>query len=449
MLESLTQGLSGIIRKVRGAARLSEQNIAETAEQIRDTLIDADVAVDAAEAFVGSVRERALGQEVIGNLSPAEAFIGVVHAELAAMLGKEAAPISRPISPPCPILLVGLQGTGKTTTAAKVAMHLRKLKKRVVTVSADVRRPAAMEQLSQLSEQAKIPYFEPEQKDADPVERAAASLHEGKIRIYDYIIMDSAGRHAADAELMEELVQLSQALVPAETLLVLDATQGQEALATAKEFGRRLALTGLVLSKMDGDARGGAALSARSVLGVPIKLIGTGEKIEALEQFHPDRMASRILGMGDIMGLVEKATQTVDQAKMAALQKKLRRKRSPGMSLSEMIEQLSQVDKIGTSEIADKLPASASLAMKSFAEDSSAIPRMLAVYRSMTPLERRAPNMLKASRKRRIAYGAGVEVSRVNELLLQHSQANKVMKRAARNPKAMMQMLRGMSGGGR
>ncbi|MCY4324882.1 MAG: signal recognition particle protein [Betaproteobacteria bacterium] len=448
MLESVTSGLTGILRKVRGQARLTDKNIGESADQIRDALIDADVALEVAEEFITRVKQRAQGKEVLENLSPAEAFVGVVHQELTDLFGQQSAPVSMPLVPPCPILLVGLQGTGKTTSAAKLALHLRERKHRVLVTSTDVRRPAAIEQLRQLCAGKKIDFHEPEGEAGDPLDRARQALKSANSKLYDYLIIDSAGRNVADVELMDELESLSKATLPAETLLVLDATQGQEALTTARAFDERLALTGLVMAKMDGDARGGAALSGRRVLGVPIKLIGTGEKIDALEQFHPERMASRILGMGDIVSLVEKAGKHADKAKLTKLHRKLTRKKSPGLSLGDMIEQLTHADKIGAlADMSDKLPGQAANAVQNFAENPSAIRGMEAIYQSMTPLERRLPNILKASRKRRIAAGAGVDVNKVNQLLVQHAQANKMMKRAAKNPKAMMQMLRNMTGG--
>ena len=449
MLENVTSGLAGILRKMRGEARLSEKNIAAAAEQIRDTLIDADVALEVAEEFIARVRTRALGKEVIENLSPAEAFAGVVHQELTELFGgRQSAPISMPLVPPCPILLVGLQGTGKTTSAAKIALHLRERKHRVMVASTDVRRPAAIEQLRQLCSREKIDFHEPEGDGQDPIGRAREALKSADSKLYDYVIIDSAGRNVADQELMDELETLSRAVVPAETLLVLDATQGQEALTTSKAFDEHLALTGLVMAKMDGDARGGAALSGRRLLGVPIKLIGTGEKVDALEQFHPERMASRILGMGDIVSLVEKAGKHADRAKIAKLQRKLTRKKSPGLSLGDMIEQLTHADKIGAlADMSDKLPPQAASAVQNFTDNPDAIKGMEAIYLSMTPHERKLPNILKASRKRRIATGAGVDVNKVNQLLTQHAQANKLMKRASKNPKAMMQMLRNMTGG--
>ena len=449
MLENITSGLTAILRKVRGEARLSEKNIASVADQIQDALIDADVALEVAEEFVAKVKERALGREVLHSLSPSEAFVGVVHRELTDLFGQQSAPISMPLTPPCPILLVGLQGTGKTTSAAKLALHLRERKHRTMVTSTDVRRPAAIEQLRQLCSQEKIDFHEPEEKASEnPIERAQDALRIANNKLYDYLIIDSAGRNVADRELMDELENLSKTMLPAETLLVLDATQGQEALTTAKSFDARLALTGLIMAKMDGDARGGAAMSGRKVLGVPVKLIGTGEKLDALEQFHPERMASRILGMGDIVSLIEKAGKQANQAKIEKLQRKLTRRKSAGLSLGDMIEQLTHADKIGAlADMSDKLPPQAASAVQNFADDPSVVKRMEAIYLSMTPQERKLPNILKASRKRRIAAGAGVEVNKVNQLLAQHAQANKLMKRAAKNPKAMMQMLRNMTGG--
>lgn len=450
MLENVTESLTAIIKKVRGQARLTEANITETADQLRDVLVDADVALDVADDFIAKVKKRALGQEVLGQLSPAEAFIGVVQKELTELFGNRAEQLAFPHAPPCSFLVAGLQGVGKTTSAAKIALFLRERKHRVLVVSTDVRRPAAIEQLRQLCEQAKVDYFEPEDKETTPIRRAEMALEKAKQQLHDYVVIDSAGRNSADQELMAEIEELAKITLPAETLLVLDATQGQEALATAKAFGDVLSLTGIIMTKLDGDARGGATLTARATLGIPVKMIGVGEKLDALEQFHPDRMASRILGMGDIASLVEKVSKHANTRKAADLARKLKRKRSPGLSLGDLIDQMRSAETMGgIAGMIDKLPAAAGAAVRNFNENPKAFKHMEAIYLSMSPEERKSPQILKATRKQRIANGCGLEVHQVNQLLQQHSQANKLMKRAAKNPKAMMQMLRGLATGGR
>ena len=449
MLDSLTTGLSEIIRKIRGQTRFTKKNITEISAQIRDTLIDADVAVAIADDLVEQVCAEAIGHKVLDSLTPSQGFVGVVHRHLTAMLGSEASPIAKPLVPPCPILLAGLQGTGKTTTTAKLAIHLKKQKSRVLVASTDVKRPAAIEQLRQLCAQGAVEFHEPEKDLDQPLARASAALAEARAKLADYVLIDTAGRNIMDAQLMTELNELTRAVLPAESLLVLDATQGQEALATAKAFNEVLALTGLIVTKLDGETRGGAVISAKAVLGYPVKMVGTGEGLEALEEFIPDRMASRILGMGDIMGLIEQANRKITRKSRKALDV-IGRKNQPqykagGITLTDFIEQLRATESMGGLEkITEKLPVDLSRTVRKGFADDSVIKRTEAIFLSMTPTERAHPNLLKAARKRRVASGAGVDVQQVNRMLNQYAQTNKLMKRAAKNPKALTQMMRSM-----
>ena len=447
MLESLSDGFSAIIRKIKGGARLSEENIEETMQLIRTTLIDADVALPVTEDFLTQVKTKALGQEVIGSLSPGQALIGLVQQELINLMGPEAAPIQQPANDPLAILLCGLQGAGKTTTAAKLAVHIKKKRKRVLVSSTDVHRPAAIEQLRILCEQAEVDFHEPQEQaqQQSAVERAKTAMLAAQQSLCDYVIIDTAGRNVIDQQMMQEIKQVSQNTYPAETLLVIDATLGQEALTVSNAFDEILALTGICLTKLDGDARGGAAMSAKAVSGVPIKFIGVGERIEDLQEFIPARMASRILGMGDIVSLVESATAALGEKKTAALERKLRRKKSRGLELSDMIEQLRHAEKLGgLDKITDTLPVNMARKIKQAKVDPGIFRRMEAIYLSMTKFERRNPQLIKNTRKVRIAGGAGVDVQHVNQLLTQHAQANKLMKRMAKNPLAAANLMRGM-----
>lgn len=445
MLEKVTGGFTDIIRRIRGEARFTERNIAEIAEQIRDVLVDADVALKVADEFVNKVRSEALGGEILKALSPSQAFIGLFHRQLTELLGANAAPVAHPQVPPCPILVTGLQGSGKTTTCAKLAVYLQKQKKyRVMAVSTDVKRPAAIEQLRQLCEKGGIPYHDLGDTAANPLQRATAALSDARKTLADYVIVDTAGRSIVDSELMAELGELAKEILPVETLLVLDATQGQEALATARAFDAVLAMTGLIVTKLDGDARGGAALSARAVLGQPVKMIGTGEGIDALEPFVPERMASRILGMGDIVGLYEQTKGSASTGKIANM---LGSKKFSGLSLEAYIEQIRETEKMGGVEkIAENLPHDVAQSLINSHIDKNLPRKMIAAYQSMTPAERASPDMIKSSRKKRIAAGAAVSVQIINRLLFQHKQAKKFIKRSARNPKAAMQMFRSMLG---
>ena len=449
MLDNLTDGFTSIIKKMRGHSRITESNVVESIDLIKKTLIDADVALPIVEQFVDTVKEKALGHKVIGSLSPAQAFIGVVQSELIKLMGTEAAPIQVPTNDPLVILMAGLQGSGKTTTVAKLAKYLKKNKKRVLVASTDIYRPAAIEQLEILCKQVDVDFHEPEDDEAkkSAVERAKSAVASAPSTLHDYVILDTAGRNVIDKEMMDEIETVSKSTLPAETLLVIDSTQGQQALEVAKRFDEILAVTGVCLTKLDGDARGGAAMSARASLGVPIKFIGVGELPDDLQPFIPERMASRILGMGDIVSLVESATESMGKKRAAQLEKKLKRKKSPGLQLSDMIEQLRQAESMGgIDKIAGQLPTHLAHKVKASNIDPRLFKRMEAIYNSMTKFERLNPQYIKASRKKRIADGAGVEIQQVNQLLTQHAQANKLMRKAARNPVAGMNLMRNMLG---
>ena len=447
MLNNLSEKFDSIISRVRGYSRLTEDNISSTCDLIRDTLIDADVALSVAEEFVDTVKAQALGHEVISSLQPGQAFIALVQKELTNLMGEQASPLASPSNEPTVVLLCGLQGSGKTTTTAKLALLLRKKKKRVLVCSTDVRRPAAIEQLRILCEQTKVDFHEPgdEADQQDSIRRAETALVEAKQTLCDYILVDTAGRNVIDEEMMSEINQLAGRISPREALLVIDSTQGQQALRVAEEFNRRLEITGIFLTKLDGDARGGAAMSARATLRVPVKFIGTGEKIEDIEPFDPARMASRILGMGDIVALVEKANSEISQQRAANLERKLRRKKKATLELSDMIEQMRQAEKMGgIDKLSSHLPVSMTAKIKKANIDPRLFKRMEAIYLSMTRFERKNPHMLKGSRRSRIATGAGVEIQQVNQLLTQHAQAQKFMRKAAKNPLAAMGMMRQM-----
>lgn len=446
MLENLTEGFAAIISRIKGQSRLTESNVAETFDLIRDTLVDADVSLSVVDDFVSSTREKALGQKVLRSLTPGQALIKLVNDELVGLMGAEAAGIIAPGDQPRAILMCGLQGSGKTTTTAKLALRLKKSKRRVLAVSSDVHRPAAIEQLRVLCEQTGIDFHEPDEAAAsDAVKRAVTAMEGAARTLHDYVIIDTAGRNVIDEGMMDEIRSVSQSVYPSETILVIDATLGQEGLSVARGFGEVLALTGICLSKLDGDARGGAAMSARAALGIPVKFIGTGERVEDFQQFDPVRMASRIFGMGDIVSLVESATEAMGQKKVEKLERKLRSRKSRGLELSDMIDQLRQAEKMGgLDKMADHMPAKISQRIRAAKVDPRIFRRTEAIFLSMTELERRNPQVIKASRKLRIAKGAGVEVQHVNQLLKQHAQANKIMRKAARNPAAAMGMMKGM-----
>lgn len=446
MLDNLTENFSSILQKIRGESRLTEANINETVALISNTLIDADVALPVVEGFVARIKEQALGHKVLTSLTPSQALIGLVKNELTELMGSEASGLLMPGNDPLVLLLCGLQGSGKTTTAAKIAMYLKKRKKRVLVASSDVHRPAAMDQLERLCGTIGVDFHEPDEAGkADAVSRATQAVKSAPQTLHDYVLIDTAGRNVIDAEMMAEVEAVSRSTYPSETLLVIDATQGQEAMVVGKKFEEILALTGVILTKLDGDARGGAAMSVKATLGLPIKFVGVGERPEDLQEFIPERMASRILGMGDIVSLVETATESMGKKRTAQLERKLRRKKTPGLQLSDMIEQMRQAEKMGGVEkIADQLPSHLAGKLKNANIDPRIFKLMEAIYLSMTKFERLNPSHIKGNRKQRIAGGAGVELQQVNQLLAQHSQANKFMKKAAKNPMAAMNAMRGM-----
>jgi len=442
MLDNLTERLSRVVKQLRGQARLTEDNIQDAMREVRMALLEADVALPVVKDFVARVREKALGQEVVGSLTPGQALIGVVHRELTGLMGGAAQPLDFATQPPAVFLLAGLQGAGKTTTAAKLARLLREQKKKVLLVSADVYRPAAIDQLRTLAVQVGADFFPstPEQK---PVDIALAAVDWARRHYHDVLIVDTAGRLAIDDAMMAEIKALHAAAKPIETLFIVDAMQGQDAVNTARAFGEALPLTGVILTKLDGDSRGGAALSVRHVTGVPIKLVGIAEKVTGLETFHPERMASRILGMGDVLSLIEEAHRTVDVEQAKKLARKV--KTGKGFDLEDYKEQVAQMRKMGgISAMLEKLPAELARAAQGQQVDERKIGRIEGIINSMTRLERSKPELIKASRKRRIAAGAGVTVQEVNQLLNQFEQAQKMMKMVAKG--GMQKMMRGLRG---
>ncbi len=444
MLDNLTQRLAKVVKTMRGQARLTEDNIAEMLREVRMALLEADVALPVVKEFIARVKDKAVGQEVIGSLTPGQALVGVVHAELAGLMGGENAAINLATQPPAIILMAGLQGAGKTTTTGKLARLLREQKKKVLTVSADVYRPAAIEQLKTVTEQVGADFF-PSRTEQKPADIARQAIEWARNHYYDVLLVDTAGRLAIDQAMMDEIRELHSLLNPIETLFVVDAMLGQDAVNTARAFNEALPLTGVVLTKLDGDSRGGAALSVRHVTGKPIKFAGVSEKLNGLEPFYPDRMASRILGMGDILGLVEEARKQVDEEKAIAFAKKL--KSGKGFDLNDFKEQISQMRKMGgLSALMDKLPAQLTQAASQLqpGQEDKAIRRVEGIINSMTPYERTHPELIKASRKRRIATGSGVSVQEVNRMLTQFEQTQKMMKQFSKG--GMAKLMRGMKG---
>ena len=433
MASSLTDRLSRLVKTMRGQARITEANVQDMLREVRVALLEADVALPVVRDFIARVKEKALGQEVVGSLNPGQALVGVVHKELAATMGEGVADLDLATQPPAVILMAGLQGSGKTTTTAKLAKHLiEKRRKKVLTVSADVYRPAAIEQLKTVTKQAGAEWFAstPEQT---PLAIARAALDHAKRHYIDVLIVDTAGRLAIDEKLMQEIRELHAALNPVETLFVVDAMQGQDAINTAKAFKEALPLTGIVLTKLDGDSRGGAALSVRQVTGAPIKFAGVSEKLDGLAVFDAERHAGRVLGMGDIVALVEEVQKGVDLQAAQKLAEKV--KSGSGFDLDDFLAQISQMKKMGgLAGLIDKLPAQlASKAGQPGATDIDRaerdVRRMEGIICSMTREERRKPELIKASRKRRIAAGAGVQVQDVNRLLNQFGQVQGMMKK--------------------
>ena len=448
MFESLTGRLSQVMKTLRGEARLTETNIQDALREVRMALLEADVALPVVRDFVAQVRERALGQEVMGSLTLGQALIGVVHRELVTLMGEADAGLDLATTPPAVILMAGLQGSGKTTTSGKLAKLLREqMKKKVLLASCDVYRPAAIEQLKMLAAQVEVDFF-PSAAGEQPTAIALAALDFARKHYHDVLIVDTAGRLAIDDAMMREIRDLHAALKPIETLFVVDSMQGQDAVNVAKAFADALPLTGVVLTKLDGDARGGAALSVRHVTGKPIKFAGVGEKLTGFEVFHPDRMASRILGMGDVLSLIEDAQRTVDRGEAERFAKKL--KSGKGFDLEDFKQQIGQMKKMGgVSAMLDKLPGQLAQAAGKAQMDDKQIRRIEGIINSMTPQERAKPELLKASRKRRIATGAGVSVQEVNRLLAQFEQTQKMMKMMAKGGMAkMMRSMKGMLPGG-
>jgi len=445
MLDNLSLRLAKVVKTLRGQARLTEDNISDMLREVRMALLEADVALPVVKEFIARVKEKAVGHEVIGSLTPGQALVGVVHRELTELMGGASTGLNLATQPPAVILMAGLQGSGKTTSTAKLGKWLKeRQKKKVLAVSCDVYRPAAIEQLKTVASQAGIDFY-PSEVGQKPADIAAAALDFARKHYHDVLFVDTAGRLAIDQAMMAEITELHALLKPIETLFVVDAMLGQDAVNTAKAFNEALPLTGVILTKLDGDARGGAALSVRHVTGKPIKFAGVGEKLAGLEEFHPERMASRILGMGDILGLVEEAQRGVDQDKAQAFANKIKSGKS--FDLNDFKEQIGQMRKMGgMASMLDKLPAQlAQVAQQAGGgmEDKT-IGRIEGIINSMTPLERSKPEILKASRKRRIALGAGVSVQEVNRLLKQFEQTQQVMKQFAKG--GMQKMLRGMRG---
>lgn len=445
MLDNLTQRLARVMKTLRGEARLTEANISDALREVRMALLEADVALPVVKDLIAAIKEKAVGTEVLSSLSPGQALVGVVHREMTALMGGAHEGINLATTPPAIVLMAGLQGAGKTTTVGKLAKLLKESqKKKVLVVSCDVYRPAAIEQLKTVAGQAGVDFF-PSSPDDKPEAIALAAVDWAKKHHHDVLFVDTAGRLAIDQEMMEEIKRLHAALNPIETLFVVDAMLGQDAVNTAKSFNEALPLTGVVLTKLDGDARGGAALSVRHVTGKPIKFSGVGEKLSGIEPFHPERMASRILGMGDILSLVEEAQKNVDQDKAKAFAQKL--KAGKGFDLNDFKEQIGQMRQMGgMSALMDKLPAQFAQAagqLQGGVEDKM-IRRVEGIINSMTPLERAKPELIKANRKRRIAAGSGVQVQDVNRLLNQFEQTQKMMKQFSKG--GIGKLMRGMKG---
>ena len=427
MFESLSQRLQSVFQKLKGRGKLSEQDVDQALREVRLALLEADVNFKVVRDFLARVRERAVGQEVLQSLSPAQQVIKIVHEELAALMGGSHARLELGGAPPVAVLMAGLQGSGKTTVTAKLARMLKAQGRRPLLVAGDVYRPAAIRQLQVLGEQIGVAVFEMGQETPPPVIAEKALAH-AKLHGNDVVLMDTAGRLHVDEELMDEIQQIKEALNPAEILLVVDAMTGQDAVNVAEAFHARLGLTGVILTKLDGDARGGAALSIRAVTGAPVKFVGTGEKLDALEPFHPERIASRILGMGDVLTLIERAQETLDQEKSRKMVEKLAR--GDDLTLEDFLEQMQQVRKMGPlDQLLGMIPGMSSLKnVPGLEVDERELRRVEAIIQSMTPEERRNPAIIDGSRRRRIARGSGTRVQDVNRLLKQFEQTRAMMR---------------------
>ena len=448
MFTNLSDRLSKIVKKLTGQGRLTESNIQDTLREVRIALLEADVALPVAKAVIEQIQAKALGQEVLDSLTPGQALIKIVHDELVLLMGQANEPLNLRTQPPAIILMAGLQGSGKTTTVGKLARWLKETqKKSVLVTSADIYPPAAIEQLATLAKTVGVEYF-PSDTTQKPVDIAKAAIQAAKNKVLDVVIIDTAGRLHIDDAMMDEIKALHHAIQPAETLFVVDSMTGQDAAITAKAFNDALPLTGVVLTKTDGDARGGAALSVRQITGKPIKFMGVGEKIDAIEPFHPDRVASRILGMGDILTLVEEAERNLDKDKAKEFAAKL--KKGKGFDLQDFLEQLKQIKSLasnmgGISGMMSKLPGMGQLPpqLKDQANDKRIV-QTEAIINSMTPKERRFPDNIKNSQKRRIAAGSGTSIQAVNQLLKQFDQMQKMMKKMKGG--GMAKMMRGLQG---
>ena len=444
MFQNLSDRLSQSLSKITGKARLNHDNIQGTLREVRKALLEADVALPVVKAFVNQVRKRALGQEVSRALNPGQQFLKIVESELTSVMGEANETLNLAAKPPAVVLMAGLQGAGKTTSVAKLAKFLQeKEKKKVMVVSADIYRPAAIKQLETLATEVGAEFF-PSSADQKPVDIANGAIAQAKKSFVDVVIVDTAGRLHIDDALMDEIKGLHAAITPIETLFVIDAMIGQDAVNTAKAFDEALPLTGVVLTKADGDARGGAALSVRHITGKPIKFLGMGEKVEALEPFYPERLASRILGMGDVMSLIEQAESKLDKDKADKLVQKVKKGKS--FDLEDLRDQLQQMQNMGgMSSVLEKLPGMGNIAqMAEQANVGSQFKQMDAIINSMTPAERRNPDILNGSRKRRITVGSGTDIQDLNRLLKQHKQMAKMMKKMKGG--GMAKMMRGMSG---
>ena len=445
MFQNLSERLTQTLRSVTGQAKLTEDNIKGTLREVRMALLEADVALPVVKEFVNSVKERAVGTEVSSSLSPGQVFVKIVNEELVKVMGEANEALDLAAQPPAIVMMAGLQGAGKTTSVAKLSRYLREReKKKVLVVSADVYRPAAIKQLETLAAEVEVEFF-PSTADQDPVAIVNAAKQHAKIQHHDVLLVDTAGRLHVDGEMMDEIKRLHAAINPVETLFVVDAMTGQDAANTARAFNDELPLTGVILTKTDGDARGGAALSVRHITGKPIKFLGVGEKVEALEPFHPDRVASRILGMGDVLSLIEEAEQKIDKQKAEKFAKKIQK--GKGFDLEDFREQIQQMKKMGgMMGMLDKLPGMGQMANAAqMAGAEKGVVQMEAIINSMTQKERVNPDIISGSRKKRIAAGSGTQVQDVNRLLKQHKQMSKMMKKM-KGKGGMAKMMRGMKG---
>lgn len=444
MFDNLSDRLGRVVKNLKGQGRISEDNIKDTLREVRMALLEADVALPVVKDFIERVREKAIGEEVMKSLTPGQVLVKIVNDELTSMMGEANESLNLAAQPPAVIMMAGLQGSGKTTSVAKLSRLLKERdKKKVMVVSCDVYRPAAIDQLETLSKDVEAEFF-PSTPDLKPVAIARSALAEARKKFMDVLIVDTAGRLHIDEDMMQEIQELHAEIKPVETLFVVDSMTGQDAANTAKAFNDRLELTGVILTKTDGDARGGAALSIRQITGKPIKFLGVGEKTTALEAFHPDRLASRILGMGDVLSLVEEVTQKVDQEKAAKLAKKITKGKA--FTLDDFKEQMQQMNAMGgIGGLMDKLPGMNQIPdkVKNQVNDKE-INRLIAIVNSMTPHEREFPAVIKGSRKKRIAAGSGTQVQDVNKLLKQFTQMQKMMKKMKGG--GMAKMLRGMQG---